>query len=63
MLHVLWIVRRHMVFGLNFEDKLKLILVHDPSLMIYIEVLQGKMPSWSKISRFQMLIDVACVEC
>ncbi len=26
------------VFGLNFEDKLKLILVHDPSIIAFIEV-------------------------
>jgi hypothetical protein len=52
-----------MMFGLNFEDKLKFILVHDPLIITFIEVVWGKMPSWSKISRFQMLIDVACVEC
>jgi hypothetical protein len=37
-----------MVFGLNFEDKLKLILVHDTSIMTFIEVLRGKMPLYPK---------------
>jgi len=34
-----------MVFGLNFEDKFKLILVHDASIITFIEVLRSKMPS------------------
>jgi hypothetical protein len=34
-----------MVFGLNFENKFQLILVHDPSIITFIEAFQGKMPS------------------